>query len=424
MRITVVAPGSRGDVQPFVALGRGLREAGHALRVVTHQDFEPLVSGQGLEFRLLAGNMGAILRGQSGRDLMGKGRGVVGLVGQMMRVMKPMARQLVSDAWEGCQGADLLLTGGSAIFGGLPVASRLGIPLIQAHVQPVPATPTRAFPCALMPPPPLRLGGGLNRLTHVLAEQAFVRAFRPAVESALRDLVGPIPGTAGDRRRRPGPRCPVLYGFSTHVVPRPDDWDDSVHVTGYWFLERDPDWRPADELVAFLASGRPPVYVGFGSMGALESRDTATLAFEALRLAGQRGVILRGWGSEEALDAPDHVLPIDSVPHDWLFPQMAAVVHHGGAGTTAAGLRAGIPSVVVPVFADQPFWGRRLVDLGVGPQPIPHRRLTAQGLAGAITAAVSDEPMRRRAKELGQTIRAEDGVARAVRLVPSLVVQP
>jgi UDP:flavonoid glycosyltransferase YjiC (YdhE family) len=211
-----------------------------------------------------------------------------------------------------------------------------------------------------------------------------------------------------------------LYGFSTHVVPRPTDWDESVHVTGYWFLEGSADWHPPDELAAFLTSGPPPVYVGFGSMGALESGDTAGIVLEALRLAGQRGVVLTGAGEGIRHKTPDNILAVGTVPHDWLFPRVAAVVHHGGAGTTAAGLRAGVPSVLVPVFADQPFWGRRVADLGVGPEPIPHCRLAAERLARAIGLAVSDEPMRRRAAELGRAIRAEDGVSRAVRLVPSL----
>jgi len=424
VRIAIVAPGSRGDVQPFVVLGRGLQRAGHAVRVVTHRNFEPLVLSQGLEFRVLAGDIGAILRGEGGRDLMRKGRSVGGHVRHLMRIMQPMARQLVTDVWEGCRDAEFLLTGGSGVFGGTALAERLGLPLVRGFVQPVPATPTRAFPCALMPPPPFPLGGWLNRLTHVLAEKAFVRTFRPAVERALTELVGPPPATGEARSRRPGQPLPTLYGFSTHVVPRPADWAPSVHVTGYWFLDRAPDWRPPANLVAFLDSGPPPVYVGFGSMGALDSRDTAVMVFEALKLAGRRGIVLRSWGQHEEIETPDRVHVVDAVPHEWLFPQMAAVVHHGGAGTTASGLRAGVPSVIVHVFADQPFWGRRVADLGVGPQPIPHRRLSAQRLAQAIAAAATDGAMRQRAEELGRAIRAEDGVARAVAIVQSLVQAP
>jgi sterol 3beta-glucosyltransferase len=194
-------------------------------------------------------------------------------------------------------------------------------------------------------------------------------------------------------------------------------WSEHARVTGYWFLDHPPDWQPPADLVDFLESGPPPIYIGFGSLKSRGAEKAGRIVLDALRQSGHRGVIAIGGGGLSESDLPDEVFAVGSVPHDWLFPRMAAVVHHGGAGTTGAELRAGVPSVIVPVTNDQPFWGRRVRALGVGPAPIPRRRLTADRLARAICIAVTDESIRKRGAELGETIRAEDGVGNAVRIV-------
>lgn len=190
-------------------------------------------------------------------------------------------------------------------------------------------------------------------------------------------------------------------------------------ITGYWSLDEAPDWRPPARLVEFLESGPPPVYVGFGSMAHRNPQQTTQLVHKALQRSGQRGVLATGWGALSGAQWPhtSDLFMLDSIPHSWLFPRMAAVVHHGGSGTTGAGLRAGVPSVLVPHAGDQPFWARRVADLGVGPRPIPRRRLTAERLAAAIARAVRDEEMRARAAAVGQRIRAEDGVGQAIGII-------
>jgi UDP:flavonoid glycosyltransferase YjiC (YdhE family) len=200
-------------------------------------------------------------------------------------------------------------------------------------------------------------------------------------------------------------------------VPTPADWDASSHVTGYWFLPRQPDWQPPAELLAFLERGPAPVYVGFGSMPSQDAERKTRLVLDAVAQSGQRAILATGWGGLAQASAPPGVFVLDSAPHDWLFERCAAVVHHGGAGTTAAGLRAGKPSVICPFFGDQPFWGRRVHALGAGPQPIPQKKLTAAALAGAMRAAATDPGMAGRAAALGEGIRQEDGVARAVALI-------
>ncbi len=191
-------------------------------------------------------------------------------------------------------------------------------------------------------------------------------------------------------------------------------------MTGYWFLDAAADWTPPAALMKFLNSGKPPVYIGFGSMGSRKPAATAALVLAALDRSGQRGILLSGWGGLSQANLPDTVLMVESIPHSWLFPRMAAVVHHGGAGTTAAGLRAGVPSIVIPFFGDQLFWGQRVAKLGVGTAPIPRKQLTVELLAQAIDRAVTDPVMIRQAANLGAKIQAEDGIAHAVAVIHAI----
>jgi sterol 3beta-glucosyltransferase len=201
----------------------------------------------------------------------------------------------------------------------------------------------------------------------------------------------------------------------------PPDWDGRSVATGYWFLDRPDDWQPPHELVEFLERDAPPVYVGFGSMPSEDAVVKTRLILEALQLSGQRGVVATGWGGLSANDLPEYVHALETAPHNWLFPRMAAVVHHGGAGTTAAGLRAGVPTVICPFFGDQPFWGRRVASLGVGPQPIAQKGLSAEKLADALLTVIGNKTMKERAAALGATIRSEDGIGRAVALIEAEV---
>lgn len=208
-----------------------------------------------------------------------------------------------------------------------------------------------------------------------------------------------------------------IYPISPHVLPRPADWPPHLRLVGYWFLGPPPGWSPPESLVRFLEAGEPPVHVGFGSMPNQDPHATFDLIVRALEVSGQRGVIYGGWGGLAGETAGDRALVIEGVPHEWLFPRMKAVVHHGGAGTTAVGLRAGVPNVVVPFFSDQPFWGWRVAALGAGPAPIPLGSLTAERLAAAIERAMTDPAMRGRASEIGARLRAENGVANTVELI-------
>jgi UDP:flavonoid glycosyltransferase YjiC (YdhE family) len=416
MRIAIIATGSRGDVEPYIALGKGLADAGHAIRLVTHHNFVALVQAHGLEFWPIAGNVQDIAQGMA--VLLERGN-FLAILAEMGKEAQAGALALAQGGLAACRGVDAILAGIGGLFVGIALAEKLGLPLLQAYY--IPFTPTAAYPSFLVPKPPIALGGGFNRLSYHLARQMMWQMFRPADGRARRaalDLppapfLGPF---AADCLRG----MPILYGYSPAVIPPPADWGANVHVTGYWFSDLADDWTPPPALAEFLQAGPPPVYIGFGSMSHRKPEETADLILRAVARTGQRAIILAGWGGLAATDAPDSVFMLDGAPFSWLFPRVAAVVHHGGAGTTAAGLRAGVPSVVIPFFGDQPYWGQRVADLGVGPAPIPRQKLTAERLAQAITAAVGDPAMQQRAAELGARIRAEDGIARAVAVVQQL----
>lgn len=415
MRITIIAPGSRGDVEPYVALGQGLARAGHAVRLVTHQDFEALVTAHGIEFRAVEGSVQDIAQGADMRNLI-EGGNFLAIMRQMAKESERGALRLASAALAACRETDLVLAGIGGLYTGIALAEKLSLPLLQAYY--IPFTPTRAYPSFLMPTAPSWAGGRLNRLSHHLVRQIMWQAFRRADGMARRQVLGlPAAPLSGPYRSPCLRGRPILYGFSPAVVPAPPDWPATAHVTGYWFLDGADDWTPPPALARFLEAGPPPVYVGFGSMSSRRPEETADLVLQALARSGQRAVLLAGWGGLRPTEVPDSVFLLESAPFSWLFPRMAAVVHHGGAGTTAAGLRAGVPSVVVPFFGDQPYWGQRVAALGAGPAPIPRKRLTAERLADAIRLAVRNQDMRWRASALGARIREEDGVAAAVAVV-------
>jgi UDP:flavonoid glycosyltransferase YjiC (YdhE family) len=413
MRIAIIAPGSRGDVQPYIALGKGLKKAGNAVRLVTNRNYEMLANSHGLEFWPVEVNMQDIIQNERMRAVLEKGN-LLASMSQMGKELKRGALHLADRGLAACRRLDMVLAGIGGLFVGLSLAEKLGLPFLQAYN--VPFTPTQAFSGALLPKPPSWLGGSLNRLSHHLTRQIVWQAYRPADRLVRQKVLGlpiaPFWGSFKSDRLHHGP---ILYGFSLSVILPPSDWDNNV--TGYWFLDPPDDWNPPSALMEYLQAGSSPVYIGFGSMSNRKPEKTTDLVLQALTRTKQRAIMLSGWSGLRKSDLPDSVFMVDSVPHSRFLPRVEAVIHHGGAGTTAAGLRAGVPSVIIPFHGDQPFWGQRIAELGVGPVPIPRRRLSVERLAQAIEEAVTDQTMRQRAADLGSKIRAEDGIARAIAVV-------
>ena len=411
MRITILTVGSRGDVQPFIALGLGLQQAGHTVQLVTHSPFQAMVQSYGLEFAPIEGDVQALMAGETGQQMLETGNPLQ-LIQRYVQMVEPLLAQGMADSWKACQSSDAII-GTAYTSWGYDIAQKLGIPFYFAALMP--QSTNRDFPFPSLPQT-LPLGGLLNSLTYPVLLEGFGLMFRKSINQFRQTTLqlSPLPRWTGLYGRLDKAGVPYLYGFSPTVVPKPTNWLERLHVTGYWFLEHPQDWTPPQDLLAFLAAGSPPVYIGYGSMTGREPERMSEIALAALAKTGQRGILLTGWGGICAADLPETVFKLESAPHDWLFPRMAAIVHHGGAGTSAAAVRAGVPSVVVPFFGDQPFWAHRLLQLGVSPAPIPKSSLTVDRLAAAIAMAVSDETMRQRVKAIGNQIRAENGVQQAV----------
>ncbi len=401
MHIRLLALGTQGDVQPCIALGLGLQQVGYEVSVGTTRDFKAFVESFGLKCMASERDVHSLVMGQGGKRPRGR------------KAKWDFFRLLLDETFKLSQGADLLVYGPALIFSAPHVAEKLKVPAIPALLQPF-MTPTRDFPA--VGTPYLPLGGGYNRFTYDLLDSFLWLFLRGQINKWRVSELGlppcPQPGIFTPLRSAD---IPTLYGFSSYVLPKPAEWGQNVHVTGYWFLPASA-WQPSVALTQFLDAGPAPVYVGFGSMAGRDPVHTARIVFEAVQKAGVRAIVAAGWGGLAASDLPSNVFALESAPHDWLFPRMAAAVHHGGAGTTAASLRAGIPTLVIPFKSDQPFWGKRVALAGAGPQPVPHRQLTVERLAQALIL-MQDESMRSRAEVLGRQIRSEDGVASAVQVI-------
>lgn len=420
MRIAIFAAGSQGDIQPCLRLGNGLQQSGLEVLLAAPQNFAALSAGCGLPFHPLRGDVQEIMAGETGRRFMERsGANPIRSITTMRKMLGPVAIQMAEDALEASRSAEALIT--LAVFAplGRTIAEMQGIPLLL--VEPTPMLPTGAFPAPGFPVQ-RNLGSRLNRLSGFMMLAVIWQWYRPFVNEFRRQHG--LPAFRGSDFYRTLTATPLLGAYSPTVIPHPRDWPERVHVTGYWFQEDAGAWRPPTDLAAFLEEGEPPVYVGFGSMAGRDPERLAQVVLAALLKAGQRAVVATGWGGMRVMSSPEHVFVLDSAPHGWLFPRMAAVVHHGGAGTTAEGLRAGVPSIIVPFAVDQPFWGKRVQSLGAGPEPVRAAHLNADKLAGAILSAVNDTKLRSQAEEIGRAIRAQDGIGNAVQVVrQSLGVQ-
>jgi UDP:flavonoid glycosyltransferase YjiC (YdhE family) len=425
MRIVIIALGSRGDVQPFIALALRLIAAGHAVRVLGAADYAPLAASHGLELAPIVGSVDQLMDRELVYDFLDAANNPIRLAARFLRSADWAIGPVIADCWKYSQAAELLIASTLGMFSALHIAEKLNIPCVPVHLHP--SSTTRAFPTMFAPPLPIGVpaAGTYNWLTHTLEEFGFWELMRPHMNRARQATLQlrPLSAWALSRRIRAW-SGPVLYGYSALVAPRPADWSESLHVTGYWFLDAPAGWQPDPRLAAFLASGPPPVYVGFGSTLIGRHPDAVTRSIlEALARTGQRAILHSGWGDLGNIELPGTVFRLDSAPHAWLFPRMSAVVHHGGAGTTAAALRAGVSSVIVPVYGDQNFWARRVHALGACAAPIPRMRLNTARLAAALEDALARPAIRSHAAALGAAIAREDGIGAAVAVIEQYASQ-
>lgn len=407
MRMTMLTLGSRGDVQPLLALSGGLRRHGHHVRLATYPRFEPMVTGAGIEFAPLA--EGALSQGretEEGRRWVEKGHRRQPTWVGFVRDARSVAHRRLADAAAACADADVIVATNLAQLLGWQMADELDLPLVRILFH----APTYWMASQSASP-----GRRAIRQLAWLAARPWLNSVRRASLSLpklpWREPIGEL-----EHRSQP-----VIYPVSPAVFPVRSGSRPSVAITGYWFPDTALDPGPPPGLEEFLAAGPPPVYVGFGTQIDPDAQQTTQMLVDALRSAGCRGILLRSPDAIGGVTLGDHIFALPAIAHQWLFARCAAVVHHAAAGTTAAGLRAGVPAVVVPHNTDQFSWARRVHELGVAPAPLRRRDLSAARLGAAIIEATSDHGIRARAAALGERIRAEDGVEAAVRFFEQTV---
>jgi sterol 3beta-glucosyltransferase len=413
MKITILTAGSRGDVQPYIALGLAVKKCGYSVRIATFKNFQTLVEGSGLEFYPVRGDVLQVSRSELGREAMSPDNPLKVMLS--FNQLKKLVGDLQQDFYNACIDAGAVVYHPGAAIGYF-IAQEKKIPAVLA--TPYAFTPHTDYPSLLFYHMP-RFGKTYNVLTYRIQAQIFWSTASQAIRDYWQGQFGHPPENFSNPFPKQNTRFdPTVISYSQHVFPKPASWPEHVHITGYWFLDEEAGWQPPQDLLDFLQNGKPPVYVGFGSVGDASLAEKKTrLVIEALKQSGQRGVLATGWNALTNIgNLPDTIYVIDSAPHSWLFPRMSAVVHHGGAGTTAAGFRAGVPSVILPFGNDQFAWGLRAFELGVGPRPVSQKRLTAEALSGAIAEALKP-PVLAAASVLGEKLRREHGAEYAAEII-------
>jgi UDP:flavonoid glycosyltransferase YjiC (YdhE family) len=385
MNIVILTIGTLGDVQPYVALASGLKEAGYDVALATHQCFRAFVTSRGIQFSPVTGDPSTWAEGIELQHLADSGKSFRQWMFTLRQLAQPLITDILNSCWLASQGADAIIYSPLA-WVGYSIAEKLKVPSFLACLQPM--TPTRHFPSVWIHSG-FKMNGNFNHLTHVIAEQFYWHLNKPFINRWRSDTLGlpPLPA-AGPYKEKRWVQQPYLYGFSSHVIHRPADWPERVHMTGFWFLPDTLSCRPDLRIATFLEQGPPPIYIGFGSMPESQPEKFRATILEALALSGQRAIIQGKWSLGSSL--PESILSIDRVPHGWLFPKCRAIVHHGGASTLANSLRAGVPTVVIPFAWDQFFWGERVFNLGVGPKPVGRKKMNSRNLSRAINAAVPE----------------------------------
>jgi sterol 3beta-glucosyltransferase len=413
MLITILATGSTGDTLPYIAFGLALKKAGLVVRFATFQNYEALIKSYGLEYYPITGDVTLAASSATGQEAMQADNPLKLLIS--FTKLKALVQDAQKELFEACKGADLIIYHpGCAI--GYFAAQEFNIPSVLA--TPFPMTPTNEYPSLIFYDFP-ELGKGFNLLSHKVFEGIMWMASASPIRDFWKKEFGHSPKNFScPFPKQTSQRYPTIISCSDYVFPKPKDFPKHVTNSGYWFLEDEGDWMPSPELSRFLENGKPPIYIGFGSLGkSSDSLETTEMIISALKNSKQRGILATGWGGISDLkQVPEEVFILNKAPHSWLFPRMAAVVHHGGAGTTAAGLHAGVPSIIVPFSNDQFAWGKRVFELGVAAKPIPRKVLTSEKLSDTILFALSS-PIQETAKNLGAQIRSENGTEAAVKII-------
>ncbi|KAH6809959.1 UDP-Glycosyltransferase superfamily protein [Perilla frutescens var. frutescens] len=412
MQIVMLIVGTRGDVQPFVAIGKRLQDYGHRVRLATHSNFKEFVLTSGLEFYPLGGDPKVLA------EYMVKNKGFLPSGPSEIPIQRNQMKEIINSLLPACKEPDIdtgipfkadAIIANPPAYGHTHVAEALKVPI---HIFfTMPWTPTSEFPHPLSR---VKQSAGY-RLSYQIVDSLIWLGIRDMINDVRKKKLKLRPVTYLSGSQGSESNIPHGYIWSPHLVPKPKDWGPKVDVVGFCFLDLATNYEPPESLLSWLKAGPKPIYIGFGSLPVEEPEKMTKIIVEALEITKQRGIINKGWGGLGNLaEEKDFVYLLDNCPHDWLFLQCAAVVHHGGAGTTAAGLKAACPTTIIPFFGDQPFWGERVHARGVGPSPIPVDEFSLEKLVDAIKFML-DSQVKERAVELAKAMENEDGVTGAVK---------
>ncbi|KAJ8762107.1 hypothetical protein K2173_007195 [Erythroxylum novogranatense] len=411
LNIAILVVGTRGDVQPFLAMAKRLQEFGHRVRLATHANFDGFVRSAGVEFYPLGGDPRVLA------EYMARNKGLIPSAPGEISIQRKQLKAIIESLLPACMEPDMetgipfraqAIIANPPAYGHVHVAEALGVPIHMFFTMPW--TPTYEFPHPFARVPQ----SAAYWLSYIVVDLLIWWGIRGHINDFRKRKLKLPPIAYFSMYHGSISHLPTGYMWSQHLVPKPNDWGPLVDVVGYCFLNNGSNYQPKEEFTQWIQKGTPPIYVGFGSMPLEDPEKTTSIILEALKDTGQRGIIDRGWGDlGNITEASDNFFLLKDCPHDWLFPQCAAVVHHGGAGTTATGLKAGCPTTIVPFFGDQFFWGDRIHEKELGPKPIPVSQLSVENLANAITFMLQPE-VKSRAMELARLIENEDGVVAAV----------
>lgn len=408
--ITILCAGSRGDFQPYIALAQQLQKLGKDVRITGSKSFESFIRSYGIDYYPIEADIETLNVDPKLLKAAGSADNPLKML-LAFNKMKEFGIYMVNDFYAACEGSELIIYHPGCTIGYF-AAHKFGIPSVLA--SPFPMHKTKEYLSVVLYGK-AKSNSLTKKISYEMIQGMLWMASKSSVKGFWKKQFGSVPDHFGcPFERHTDQRHPAIASCSNFVFKRPTDWNEHIHQHGYWFVEESSEYKPSEELTAFLNAGEKPVYIGFGSMTSLEKHENlAELAVEAINKSGKRGIIC---GMGKPANLPDSIIAIDSIPHTWLFERVSAVCHHGGAGTTAAGFKAGIPSIIIPFSNDQFAWAYRSYDLGVGAKPIPKKDLTSNKLADAIRFALTDQIVAN-AKILGKNIATENGALECAKII-------
>lgn len=431
MQVLILTLGTQGDVQPYVALAKGLKTKNHQVTLCTSSYFEPFITNNNIDYQFMNNRFIELINHPCSKTLLSGNSSIWKKLRSLFKLAslsKKIMPEMFIDTWQAAKNTtpDVIIAHPKVLFAS-HICEKMAIPLIIG--SPIPSfEATQEFP--LVGLPQLSLFSPVqaqwyNKLTYKLTQKAHHAFDKKINEFRKKHLnLAPCDPHSSPMKNHLNQAIIHMHAFSPEVVAKPHDWREQAYITGYWFLNKSEEWQAPKALNQFIAAGEPPIYIGFGSMAGNNAKQLGELITKAVQLANCRAIIATGWGGIEINNSnlSSNICVIDAAPHDWLFPQMAAVVHHGGAGSTAAALKAGKPSLICPFSMDQPFWGKRVAMIGAGLPPIPQKKLTVTNLAAALIALSSDQLIHEKAQAIGANINKENGIQQAIEIIEQAVL--